>query len=177
VPQFSGDRGGPARKAADATAPAAPGSGGGVPPELLVAALVLAAAAVAALGVVLRRERRLLAGVDPDLLELARALLRSGRRPQPATTLRRLERTLGGGSPAARAYLRAVASARYAGRGSGPTSEQRRALRRELAAGLGVRGRLRALWALPPWRPRARRASHGRSGVSAARPAGGLTPS
>jgi hypothetical protein len=156
VPQFSGDRGGLAAKAADAGAPAAATSGGALPRELLVGLVVLAAAGAAALGVVLRRERRLLAGVDPDLLELVRALRRSGRRPQPGTTLRRLERTLGGGSPAARDYLRAVGSARYAGRGGGPTTDERRALRRELAAGLGLRGRLRALWALPPWPPRRR---------------------
>ncbi|MCW2992683.1 MAG: transglutaminase protein, partial [Conexibacter sp.] len=30
------------------------------------------------------------------------------------------------------------------------TPHQRRALRRELAAGLGLGGRIRALWALPP---------------------------
>ena len=47
-------------------------------------------------------------------------------------------------------YLRALRSERYGGAGAGPTDAQRRALREELAAGLGVRGRVRALWALPP---------------------------
>ena len=81
--------------------------------------------------------------------ELQRALHRTGRTPPPGTTLAALEASLGG-SPAARAYLRAVRRRRFAGRGEGPTAAQRRALRHELGAGLGLRGRLRAWWALPP---------------------------
>jgi len=67
-------------------------------------------------------------------------------------TLSRLERLLGG-SDGAQGYLRALRLGRF-GRGAAPpTPGQRRALRRELAAGLGLTGRLRALSALPP-RPR-----------------------
>jgi hypothetical protein len=119
---------------------------------LLVAGLLLLAGAAVATPLAVRRSRALDATVDPDVRELHRALRRTRRLPAPDITLRRLEQTLTGGSPAARDYLRAVGRARYAGHGPGPTSQQRRALRRELAAGLGLRGRLRALWALPPGR-------------------------
>jgi hypothetical protein len=64
-------------------------------------------------------------------------------------TLTELEGRLGG-SPAARGYLRALRDQRYGGTTGGPTPAQRTALRRELGAGLGLRGRLRAWWALPP---------------------------
>jgi len=55
--------------------------------------------------------------------------------------------------------------ARFAGDGALPTLRQRRALRAQLRAGLGLWGALRALWALPPrperawWPRRPRRAS------------------
>ena len=64
-------------------------------------------------------------------------------------TITQLERTLGG-SDAALGYLRAVRAQRYEGAESGPTAAQRRALRHELGAGLGLGGRVRAWWALPP---------------------------
>ena len=98
--------------------------------------------------------------------ELRTALRRTGRDLPTPTTLTQLERRYGG-SPEAAAYLRAIRAARYGGNGAHPsgqdgtrragfpdgtTLEQRRALRRELAAGLGVAGRVRALWALPPRR-------------------------
>ena len=51
-------------------------------------------------------------------------------------TLTELERRLGGAG-----YLAALRSARYGATASAPTPEQRRAFRRELAAGLGWRGR------------------------------------
>ena len=134
-----------------------PGSGGaaasdsgGVPLPLLVAALLVLAGGGVATTIAARRSRALDATVDPDVRELHRALRRTGRLPAPDTTLRRLEQTLTGGSPAARDYLRAVGRARYAGHRGGPTPQQRRALRRELAAGLGAAGRVRAWWALPP---------------------------
>jgi hypothetical protein len=44
-----------------------------------------------------------------------------------------------------------VRAARYGHGGQMPTRLQRRALRRELGAGLGLRGRIRGFWALPPW--------------------------
>ncbi|HMJ36623.1 MAG TPA: transglutaminase-like domain-containing protein [Baekduia sp.] len=99
-----------------------------------------------------RRRRRLERSGDPELEELRIALVRSGRAPEPDMTLARLERLLAG-NDGALGYLRALRLARYGAGSPAPTAEQRRALRRELGAGLGLRGRLRSLWALPP-RPR-----------------------
>jgi hypothetical protein len=65
------------------------------------------------------------------------------------TTLAGLEGQLAG-APAARDYVRKLRLARYAGAPVAPTRAERAALRDELAAGLGARGRLRAIWALPP---------------------------
>src|SRR3954468_24854002 len=110
-----------------------------------VLALLLVAGAV-----VIGRRGRLPDGpLGPDVAELQRALHRAGRTPAAATTLSALERTLGS-SDAAVGYLRAVRAHRYGGAPAGPTAAQRRALRRELASGLGLAGRLRAWWALPP---------------------------
>ena len=65
-------------------------------------------------------------------------------------TLRELERSLGPDEDVL-GYLRAVRMTRYGdGSSGGPTTAQRRALRHVLGAGLGARGQLRALWALPP---------------------------
>ena len=63
-------------------------------------------------------------------------------------TLSELELRLGG-ARGSDSYLAALRAARYGGAGA-PTRDQRNAFRRELAAGLGWRGRLRAWWALPP---------------------------
>jgi transglutaminase-like putative cysteine protease len=111
----------------------------------LAIVLLLSAAALAAV-----RRGRLPGGpLAPELAELQRALHRTGRTPAAPTTLTALEEVLGG-SDAARGYLRALRDQRFRGAGAGPTAVQRRALRHELAAGLGLRGRLRAWWALPP---------------------------
>jgi transglutaminase-like putative cysteine protease len=85
-----------------------------------------------------------------QLGELERALARTGR-PLPAgSTLASLERRFHG-SPDAVAYVRALRLARYGHPADeSPTPSGRRAVRSELAAGLGVAGRVRALWALPP---------------------------
>ena len=58
-------------------------------------------------------------------------------------------------SPQAAAYVRALRMARFSGDTELPSLGQRRALRAQLRAGLGLTGALRALWALPP-RPRRR---------------------
>ena len=116
-------------------------------------ALALMAATVALVLHRRRRRARAAAGAaaDEDLAELHRALRRSGRAAPPQMTLQALAVRLDG-TPA-QGYVRALAAARY-GYGSGaPTAAQRAALRRELGAGLGLRGRLRAWWALPPVRP------------------------
>jgi hypothetical protein len=119
---------------------------------LAVALLLVGALAALALGAGGAR-RRGPAPPDGETGELERALRRCGRPAGPATTLRALERRFRG-DPDALGYLRALAAHRYAARGTGPTAAQRAGLRRALARGLGGRGWIRALWALPP---RARR--------------------
>jgi protein-glutamine gamma-glutamyltransferase len=112
-------------------------------------AALLVLLAVGAL-VVVRRGRVPGGALAPELAELQRALHRTARTPPLGMTLARLE-TILGGSDSAAAYVRTVRDRRFAPRANGgPTREQRRALRRELAAGLGFSGRLRAWWALPP---------------------------
>jgi transglutaminase-like putative cysteine protease len=90
--------------------------------------------------------------LERAIYELETALRRSGRPTPAGMTLRQLEGRLGLSGDAA-AYLRAVSAARYGPRGVTPTGEQRRALRRELAAGQNLAGRLRTFWALPPRAP------------------------
>ena len=105
---------------------------------------------------------------DPEVEELRLALIRSGRDTAPDLTLQRVE-TLLAGSDGALGYVRALRLARYGPGAEPPTAAQRTALRRELGAGLGLRGRMRALLALPPrprevleaLRPRRRRAYTG----------------
>jgi hypothetical protein len=98
------------------------------------------------------RRRRPDDPVDRAIAELLTALRRSGREPAGGMTLLELERRLGLSDEAA-GYLRAISAGRYAPRPVAPTNAQRKALRRELALGLGYAGRLRTFWALPP-RPR-----------------------
>ncbi|MDQ6745891.1 MAG: hypothetical protein M3Z27_07770, partial [Actinomycetota bacterium] len=86
--------------------------------------------------------------------ELERALRRCGRPAAATLTLAGLEHRLRS-DPEAVAYIRAIRLARFAGVPGRPTEAQRRALRAQLRAGLGLTGWIRALWALPP---RARRA-------------------
>ena len=82
--------------------------------------------------------------VQDEIEDLERALRRSGRTVPVGETLAQLEKRFGGGG-----YLRALRAARY-GAAAPPTAADRAAFRRELAAGLGWTGRLRAWWALPP---------------------------
>ena len=89
---------------------------------------------------------------DEMLAELERALTRSGRTISAGVTLAELERRFRT-SPEAAEYIRTIRMARFAGDGRVPTTDQRRALRTQLRAGLGMGGLLRGLWALPPrWR-------------------------
>jgi protein-glutamine gamma-glutamyltransferase len=125
-------------------APTKDGGGWKLPVGLAIAALLLSIG-----GVVLWRRRVPFVAVAPELAELQRALQRSGREPSPGMTLARLEKVLGGSDSAA-AYVRAVRDQRFAPDAPGPTATQRRALRRQLAAGLGTLGMVRAWWALPP---------------------------
>jgi len=134
----------------DPGADIAPTDGGGGW-KLPVGAAVVALAALLS-GVLLWRRRTPFETHAPELAELERALHRSGRDPAPDVTLARLEGLLGG-SEAAAAYVRAIRDRRYARATTAPTRAQRRALRRQLASGLGARGVLRAWWALPPLPP------------------------
>jgi hypothetical protein len=117
---------------------------------VLVALLVLALAAWTRSGPL---------DADGMLAELERALARSGRPIADGVTLAALERRFRT-SPGAAGYVRALRMTRFAGDTALPTLGQRRALRAQLRAGLGLGGALRALWALPPrpeWRQRRRR--------------------
>jgi transglutaminase-like putative cysteine protease len=98
---------------------------------------------------------------DPErlLAELERALARSGRPLSPNVTLAALEQRFRH-APEAAAYVKALRLARYGGAGELPSARQRRAVRAQLRAGLGLTGLLRSLWALPPRRT-ARTASDG----------------
>ncbi|MDP2711649.1 MAG: hypothetical protein Q8O56_10565, partial [Solirubrobacteraceae bacterium] len=103
--------------------------------------------------VLARRRRRAAAttvaeAADAGLAELQRALRRSGRPAAPGLTLEALARGLAG--TGAEQYVRTLVAARYGYGSRGPTRVERAALRSELGAGRGVRGRLRAWWALPP---------------------------
>ncbi|HEV2774407.1 MAG TPA: transglutaminaseTgpA domain-containing protein [Solirubrobacteraceae bacterium] len=143
-----------------AAVPATPTQDSGPSALTIAGAALLALALVSALvALVLHRRRRRIrtaagAGPDEDLVELHRALRRSGRAAPPQMTLEALAVRLDG-TPA-QSYVQTLAAARYGYGDGGPTRAQRGALRRELGAGLGIRGRLRAWWALPPALPIAR---------------------
>jgi transglutaminase-like putative cysteine protease len=143
-----------------------PGLGGDVPSDpgrralaseegtswVLIVLAALAALAAAAGGALLWRRRRAWAGTPASAMavaELERALRRTNRHPGPSTTLRSLEERFAR-SPAAAGYVRVVRDLRYGGRPGAPTKAQRRGLRAELARGMGLAGRVRAWWALPP---------------------------
>lgn len=116
-----------------------------------IAALGLLLALAIALAIRVGRNRREPSN-DEDVAELRRALERSGRTAQPQLTLEALAQRFAG--TVAEGYVRLLCAARYGYGVERPSRAQRAGLRRELAAGLGLRGRLRAWRALPP---RARR--------------------
>lgn len=140
-------------------APSAGRRGGSSLPIVFGALGALLATFAAALWITRARARP---SVEYLLTELERALARSGRPLTGDVTLAGLEHRFRS-SPEASAYIRALRLARFGGRNELPTLHQRRALRTELRAGLGLDGVLRAVWALPPrWSPhRAGRRRHG----------------
>jgi len=142
---------------AGVTAGAEAGGGGGGPALALLLGLGLGGLALAGLAATAVARRRLVVrGATPlerAVLELEAAFRRSGRPTPPGTTLAQLEGRLRGSTEAV-AYVRGLRRARYGAGGEGPTTAGRRAVRRELADGLGWSGRLRALWAMPPRRSR-----------------------
>jgi transglutaminase-like putative cysteine protease len=129
---------------------AATTSSGGTPwwEWLLGGAAVLALVALV-VRLVRRGRRTTVPPLERAIAELEAALRRAGRPAPTGTTLRQLEARLGN-SPEATAYLRALSAARYGPAPAPPTAAQRRALRRALGDGLGMTGRVRAWWALPP---------------------------
>jgi protein-glutamine gamma-glutamyltransferase len=129
--------------------------GGGTPIAVVIVPLAVLLALVA-VGLLLTRGPAE-PGIDELLSELERALVRSGRPISASVTLADLEHRFRT-APEAAAYVRALRLARFGGEPMLPTADQRRALRAQLRAGLGLGGVLRGLWALPPrWRPPARR--------------------
>ena len=125
-----------------------------VAPIGLALALIAGAIAVATRGI---RYRSLspAAAADARLRELEAALPRLRSWTVGGTTLLALEHRLGSAAgPAAAGYAAKLRAARYSPRDPGqPTAAERRAMRRELTAGLGVRARLRGLLAIPPGGP------------------------
>jgi MYXO-CTERM domain-containing protein len=103
----------------------------------------LALLALGGVPLILRRGRGRGGALD-DIGELERALRRAGRSVPTGMTLAQLESRLGSAT-----YLKALRTARY-GRAAPPTGADRAAFRRELGAGLGWTGAVRAWWALPP---------------------------
>jgi transglutaminase-like putative cysteine protease len=141
-----------AAASAAATGAAGVHSGGSLSPVVIVGLGLLAVLLMLAVVAWSRS-----GGLDADglLAELERALARSGRPISDGVTLAALERRFRT-SPGAAAYVRALRMARFGGEGTLPTLGQRRALRAQLRAGLGVGGAIRAVWALPPRPKRAR---------------------
>jgi transglutaminase-like putative cysteine protease len=128
-----------------------PAASGGAPwwPWALGAVALLALPAVAVVALRRRSRGEPMPPLERAVAELEAALRRAGRPAPTGTTLRQLESRLGN-DPEATAYLRALSAARYGPAQPPPTATQRRALRRALGDGLGLSGRVRAWWALPP---------------------------
>jgi transglutaminase-like putative cysteine protease len=131
-------------QAATGVKPVTRAGGGAAGPVVgvVVLALILIVALLAAVRI--RRARR-----EDRLTELERAFARCGRPLAGGATLASLEHRFRF-SPDAAGYVRGLRLARFGGGGPPPTFAQRRAVREQLAAGRGVFGRWRALWALPP---------------------------
>ncbi len=131
-----------------------------VPLDVLGIAAGFATVAGIALAWGSRRRRRARLPADPmeaRLRELEDALRRvRSWRPGGMTLLEledRLRRLVG---PRAAAYAARLRDARYAaGTPAPPTVAERRAMRRELSYGFGLRGRVRAYLAIPPGGPAA----------------------
>jgi transglutaminase-like putative cysteine protease len=134
------------------------GSAGWVLPVLAVLALVLVGGAALVVGLRVHRLRGLTPRelAEAQLRELRRALLQLGWEMPATTTLLGLERRLRrAAGPASAAYAGALRAYRYDPRApAAPGAPERRALRRELTARGGLRGRLRGLLAIPPGGPR-----------------------
>jgi protein-glutamine gamma-glutamyltransferase len=141
-----------------------PGSGGGgaIPwlPPLLIGVLGLGAAiALWVRGAWLRRAFPPEGVAELQLAELHRALDKLGWAVPGGVTLLALERRLArAAGPASARYAARLRAHRYEPAAPRPPGRSdRRALRRELGSAGGLRGRLRALLAIPPGGPRSSR--------------------
>jgi protein-glutamine gamma-glutamyltransferase len=150
------------RRAEPAAAPATArtdGGDGGVPIWLapVFAAPLLALATLAIrIGIRARRARSLAPEelAAAQLQELRQAIGRLRRPLPPRTTLVELEHRMRSSRRRAVAgYVASLRSARYAGRGGPASPGERNAVRRELFANGGLRGRVRGLLAFPPGGP------------------------
>jgi protein-glutamine gamma-glutamyltransferase len=131
------------------------GSGSSAPwGALLAAGLLIAASAGGALGLRALRARSLspAAAVEAQLRELVAALARLRSWQPHGTTLLGLERRLGVlVGPESAGYAARLRRSRYSRSDAQPaTPAERRAMRRELSSGAGLRARLAALLAIPP---------------------------
>ncbi len=141
-----------------AKSPPAAGSSQEIPLWVLPVGLaVVCAAAGAAVAARAIRYRSLSppAAAEARLRELETALTRLRSWTAAGTTLLSLERRLAKvAGPAAAGYAAKLRAARYAPQNRAqPTAGERRAMRRELTSGLGLRARLRGFLAVPPGGP------------------------
>jgi hypothetical protein len=138
-------------------APAASGPSGSALWLVPAAIALLALGGIGAMAFRALRNRRLTRGalIQAQLRELDAALRRLRSHPAAGTTLLALERRLAlVAGPASARYAARLRAVLYAAeRHRPPTPAERRALRRELVSGLGLRGRLRGLAAMPPGGP------------------------
>jgi transglutaminase-like putative cysteine protease len=148
----SGSVAAPARRASRAAPASSVASSHGAGSASTALLIVPALAVAALLALLVRGLLRPAPDTDDLLAELERALARNRRPLQAQTTLAALEHRFRDSEPAA-GYIRALRLARYGVGEQSPTARGRRALRTELRDGLGLSGRLRALWALPPQLP------------------------
>jgi protein-glutamine gamma-glutamyltransferase len=159
--EISNPRGGVAAERVSPSANVAAGDDGA--PDWVAPLLILLALSVlGGVGWYLVRRMRVRHGLTPEqraeaqLAELRRALDRLEWRVPAATTLLGLERRLlRSAGPHSAGYARRLRQHRYDPRSpEAPGPSERRALRRELTARAGLRGRLRGLFAIPPGGPR-----------------------
>jgi transglutaminase-like putative cysteine protease len=154
----AGSRAPRADRAGDGAAPSGGGEGGSALTSLLIglAAVGLGAGALL-VGRRVRASRSLEGGdaAEARVRELRSALPRLGVPLGPGATLTSVESQLrDAAKPAAARYAARLRANRFAPAGAGlPDASARRALRRDLG-GRGLRGRLRALLAIPPGGPR-----------------------
>jgi transglutaminase-like putative cysteine protease len=153
------DQGGVARRRAFDPSTSTPSSGGGGPWAILPAGVGILGLAIAVPAAARARRFRSLspaAAADAQLRELGSGLERLGTPIGPGETLLALEHKLRMRyKPATAGYVGMLRAGRFErDDASVPTLAERRAVRRELSAKRGLRGRLRGLFAIPPGGPR-----------------------